>query len=1060
MLKIREANHQVSLAENTGSEPSGITDRLTTARSREDFTAIDDELKSYRDEQKTRIKNSYKNSGSLKNRKNLFSGVKSFNEENKLLKLFDDPEFCQLHKDISDILSKKFSANDIDHIFTSGETNDILAIKTMWNYLKTKHSDLLEKDINKANILRFLEGTKHENVDYQMKAIDLMKDKIGIFYVSCIETEQNYNFLAKAIEDDMPEQTLQMVLHYNDLMNLYLKLRDLDCIPKEDLSDIISKAPKLKEQNKIDDYLNLAKKIYNNDNCEHKLKAKMLNAVYNFSLYDKKNIDDLMTLINDKDFPDSVIINLIDKVQKIFIINSSKESINDVRSVLELCKSYKDIGITPNQLLAHYSNLSKLPVEDLQKQCKMLGKDTISNMSVTDVAITCYLQKLKDVKDINELSLEEQKLILNKLISGFDDMFKISDKMHEQFRLIPRNTDDYCSLVKSLAQSIGIEYNPLSSIQKTLLPNSLDNLTSLLKKFSNAEISNLKLSQEYSREAFINDVLQKTQGLSKQEQNTVLSYFGFKLTPNKNNPTGYTISRYPVNVERKKLEIEIPDPKLRQIAETLKENVSHFSTKNQIKCDNPEIQSLLNQIADVLPEIHTMVGRKNIEGNDILISSLSTLNSISKDPNYLSLSQNDKKILQLSSLLHNISEFEGFKDITHTHESSFDAYHITDKLDLPKEDRLKLYNIIKNHEWIDYIKQAKSKKDITERFQSLAYDLKGSNTLDMVLMLSRAELKGDDLKLFDKYSNVLRKNITKLKTNQPVLPATKVPEASEIKKAIKYVNADGSVIGHDGKIIKGVYQNKDGLVIIKYNEVENWEQLGFPKGTKSRGVDISNIEKSEYYSPDGNIDMDTGNIKFFVHAFNSDVALAKFKKFLEPDSDVVLSVSYAQRPESQYNFFTDEGILLDIPTQNIHAGGFTDIGSGWRKTINKIKEDFIFDGYRVEDRDRIPKAIKQATGMSDREYISFVEQFSDRPISDIQPKELQDKIVYALSTMGGYSTTYNEILCSNPTAITGAFMTIVDKYDNLVDCVDSKTRSEYLKKYALENDLPLFIFGQ
>ena len=41
---------------------------------------------------------------------------------------------------------------------------------------------------------------------------------------------------------------------------------------------------------------------------------------------------------------------------------------------------------------------------------------------------------------------------------------------------------------------------------------------------------------------------------------------------------------------------------------------------------------------------------------------------------------------------------------------------------------------------------------------------------------------------------------------------------------------------------EGVYKDKDGLVIIKFNEVEDWEAIGFPKGSISHGVEIKKGE--------------------------------------------------------------------------------------------------------------------------------------------------------------------------------------------------------------------------
>ena len=424
-----------------------ITQGMTSKAELERAWYSKDELKLYSDEQKNRIKNNYKSFPiyKLKNGSEWLPGIKSLKSQNKLLTLFDDPDFCQLYKEIDDKLGKTYGKNIIDDIFLNCENQDIPAIKKMWKYLNTKHQDLLTNNIKNIDLLTVLKEVKIDNVECQIKAIDIIKNKMSISFTACIKNKDHLIFLEKAVEDNMSMETLAIVLYSDELMNLYIKLRQLGSIPNYDLSNIIHDAPRLKESNKIDEYLTLAEKIYRNNNCEAGIKAKMLNAIYDFNFAcGKNNIDNFTTLINNKDFPNGVIIDLAYQIRDIVVNNRSNDlTRSNMNSTLEFCESYNKIGITPNQLLVFYKHFGKLSVEDLQKQYKMLGKNTINNMSVTDIAITCHLQKLKNIKDINELSLEEQKLLLNKLVSGFDDMFKISDKMHEYFPLVPRTQSEY-----------------------------------------------------------------------------------------------------------------------------------------------------------------------------------------------------------------------------------------------------------------------------------------------------------------------------------------------------------------------------------------------------------------------------------------------------------------------------------------------------------------------------------------------------------------------------------------------------------------------------------------
>jgi hypothetical protein len=320
------------------------------------------------------------------------------------------------------------------------------------------------------------------------------------------------------------------------------------------------------------------------------------------------------------------------------------------------------------------------------------------------------------------------------------------------------------------------------------------------------------------------------------------------------------------------------------------------------------------------------------------------------------------------------------------------------------------------------------------------------------------------------YAQRIRGYINELKTSQPLLPQTKVPRAGRINEAITQVNPDGSTN------IKGVYKDKDGLVIIKFNEVEDWEAIGFPKGSISHGIETAGYQNEK---------INTGNIKFFVHALEYSNQLAKFDAFSLVDSDALLSVSYAERPESKYRFFRSQGVLLDVNSKYIHGGGNKDSGSGYGKDINEFKNNYIFGGKRQKERTYISDLIKEVTGMTDEQYVEFVETNKDRPIQEIEPADIREKITKALATINSNTRkgnrAYNEMYISNPNEVMGVFAyninyneeignpvdflnrTTIGKYERGAGAngrdISVRERTEFLRQYALERNLPFIIFG-
>lgn len=675
--------------------------------------------------------------------------------------------------------------------------------------------------------------------------------------------------------------------------------------------------------------------------------------------------------------------------------------------------------------------------------------------------------------------------------------------MQKMFPMIPTDRDAYCSLLPSIVRSLGIETNTLTTAQTTKFNQSLTDLSGSLAKISDADFADLRITQEYSKDDFIRNVLKIVKDLPTKERQKVYDYFGFELHHNKGNQTGFSITGYPVNLNNGKKLAQITDPRTKEIVELLRPEVIKFSEQNPIRCNNPQIEQLLNDVVDVLPELRAQIGKTQHSTHDfnVLQHSLKVMQKISQDPKFQELNESDQKVMMLASLLHDITKREGSTDKTHANESAFDTFFIAKKFNLSREEEIKLYTLAKHHEWLEYVNTSKSEDQLTKRLQSVAYDLQNDNLFDMALMFTHADLKavkvddtfhdttvGSGRKSFDGtvrsygesadvYAKRIQNYIQELQKSQPLLPVTKIPTASRIADAITVVRPDGSTN------IKGVYKDKDDLIIIKYNEVEDWEAIGFPKGSISRGIEA---QKGINYGDEKlSEDVNTGNIKFFAHGLDYENQLAKFDAFGLVDSDVLLSISYAERPESKYRFFRAQGVLLDFDTKYVHGGGNTDSGSGCGKTIADFKKDYIFGGERETDRLYVSDLIKKATGMSDSEYIEFIKANENKPLSEIEPVELRETIVRAFASINPNTRKgareYNEMYGSNPKEVMAVFAYSVDYTENLGNPVDflNRTkvnpnerhsfgkalpksvseRTEFLRRYALEHDVPFVIFG-
>ena len=828
-------------------------------------------------------------------------------------------------------------------------------------------------------------------------------------------------------------------------------------------------------------------KYYKNEVFVSKF-ANILSVVSNYNMLDVIQI----IMSNDRLLENEFFMKNADKVVK---GGKTREQAEEISKILQ------DEEILPEQII--YITNKKLGIEydKIKKLNKLIGTDKTSSLSAYGTKIAVQFLSLYGKENINEIPIKEKKELLKNLTASNDGLFIITDDMKKMFPLIPRSLEEYCSLLPAIVHSLGIETESLNNVQINDFNEKLKNLEKTVSKLTEEEFKNLEISQEYTKNQFISDVLNEVKDLSSQEKQKVYDYYGFELHRNKNasyktsGGTGYSITGYPNNINNGEKLSQIKSEHTKEVIEKLRKKVIKFTENNGIVCNNKNLETDIYNIIKYLPELRPAIGNiqagmNSTEGShqyDIFKHSLKVLKGIVDNPEYKNLNDTDKRIMLLASLLHDITKTEGFTDRHHPDNSSFDVFFITKKFKLSKEEEIKLYNLIKHHEWLGYVNRSENRNELKKRQQSAAYDLRHDNMFKLSLIFTHADLKGVNDEFHDiknekreaKFDGIIRsygeaaefhaeqikKYIEELKKSQPLLPVTELPKASDIEKAITEVKEDGATN------IKGVYKDKDGLIILKYNELENEDliKIGFPKGSTVKGIS-SKTSLGE--------DVNTGNVKFFAHGLDFPNQLVKFDAFSLMDSEVLLSASYAERPESKSRFFRPQGILLDCDTKYVHGGGNTDMGSGCGKFIDEFKQRYIFGGDREEDRKFISDLIKETLKISDEEYIEFVKDNENKSFQEIEPEDIRNKIIRALSgtksNIREGKREYNEMYISNPKPPMAVFAYAEDweeKIKNPVEFLQRKEvrnrehssvyeRTEFLRQYALNNNLPFVVFGE
>lgn len=768
----------------------------------------------------------------------------------------------------------------------------------------------------------------------------------------------------------------------------------------------------------------------------------------------------------------------------------------NIKDLVEQDKKKKDTirYIVENEKYQHFNaqELIRIANETTFENFKELESkigNNIQNYNIDDMITGLNISNIFGKKDINELSINDKRALLKKLIATNVNLFNTSEHFKKDFPIIPQSQEEYCEIVPALVHSLGIETNELTEEQINGFNETLTNLSNNLANLSDEEFNNLTITQEYDRNSFIKDTLEIIKNLDTNEQQKVYDYFGFELHENPKNPqTGYSLIGYPINLNNGEKLAKIEDANTKKVVEKLRPYVIKFSENNRIRSNNPEIENELNEIADALPEIRTMIGKGQHKAHDfdVFKHSLKVMQKVRQDEGFEELNDSDKKVMLLASLMHDITKIENIIDETHVEQSAFDTLFIAKKINLTQDEEIKLYTLIRHHEWLANVNKQKNEKERTKAQQSVAFDFQQSNMFDLALMFTHADLraiKRSDLyhdklegdkridfngqrrsfgQAADFHADKIRGYINELKKTRPLLPTTKMPKASEIEKLITEVSPDGSTN------IKGVYvkENKDKkrLVVVKFNEVEDkdWEHMGLPKGSTTKGTIIKKDEDEDFAE-----DIETGNIKFFVHGLDYPNQLAKFDAFSLLNSDALLSVSYAERPETKYRFFRPQGVMLDVSADYVYGGRASDSGSGFGKNIQIFKDEYIFGGYRESDRRYISDLIKNRIGMDDDEYIEFYEKYKNKPMTEIEPPELRESMIKSYATLDSKirlgSRYYNEMYLSNPKSVMGVFAYEMNENKNISDPLkfleENKDRTDFLQDYAIDHDIPFFVFG-
>ncbi len=645
-----------------------------------------------------------------------------------------------------------------------------------------------------------------------------------------------------------------------------------------------------------------------------------------------------------------------------------------------------------------------------------------------DIILCAKMAKYGNYQSTDEMDLTLKRTFLKDLITQNENLFyshALDDFVNS--KIIPKDKKEYCLTLQKLIQSIGIDTKELNKDERKAFFGVIDGLDNEDSGIKNADFDNVEIQLSYKREDFIKDINKSLSGLSDDDKRKVTGYFGFEIKEIEGN---YTIFGYPYVNNTAQNEGKFEDE-----IKSIKPFVKKFVEENKIIVSNDEkLTQELNSIVEGIPEFLTAIGKiqHKTQSYTLDIHTLKVLQNVINNPKYQKLSNEDKRLLKIAALFHDITKSEGVIDNSHASESAFDTYYILDKLHLSEDEKLKIYHIIKNHEWLkEYNQKDASEAHKDHIARKTAFELRKGDSFKMLSLLTEADLKAvkKNDEFYERFKGAfnsgvsdVEKYLKNIRATSIHLPQTKIPSCDEI-------NTDG--INAKKVITKTKDLREIENTVIYLKDGMDLSKLGFDSGVNS------------------------DNLNVLMHGLDKEKNSTVFQALGQIDSDAVLSASYSNYFLKNFRGFRENGFIIEVDSDDILAGYYKDFGSGYKKTVDTMINSYI-NGTESKYRNYASDQIKEYLNLSDEEYVELYEKIKNTPFDEIERKDPKIANVYKklFSDMEGkkraHGRRYNEMLVLRP-KIKGVF-----HYGNK----DINSIPEYLRIYASENNVPVIYFGE
>ena len=666
-------------------------------------------------------------------------------------------------------------------------------------------------------------------------------------------------------------------------------------------------------------------KLFNNENFPREYIKSICNNISITNRYNTRNL--ALNLLNDNILPENIAIILnaakytenhmsrywssesIEKLDK-FVLKCLKEEDCDIKSfanlirettherlnLLETLDIYKELPMSLKFILiqADCPDLLISRLENPKFRSDILNTHNSNNVTPSFVSLFTRGYHLIGKTSISELTKLEKREMITFLLANKNTITKGNNdvSIKELIPLLPTNADEYALMIKKVSNSLSISTEPISAKQIVKFNQAINSFSHYLKEADLSKLDEINLTMPHSE--FISRVENIIKHLPKEEQAKIQDFYGFQIIDGK-------LSGYP-NLNAKDLNLaEITDEQSIIVVDKLRKVIDDYVNNNFVTVkDNPLLNQQLKELSKVLPEIFNQ-----IDGSKASVNMIKSLQKIVKNAVFEKLSESDKRVIIIATLLHNTDKISN-----NISESAFDAFFIAKKFNMTDEEAQKVYSIIEASDFVEeFMRTHKRPTEVNiraaiigqereDKFDLMAFKLKEGNNYELAQMLYSAKYQEGFTRYFDK---ILSDRIRQMKANDFILPQTSIEHyLSQAQRAtIEREGATYDVQIVDSKNIKDFYA------------IIHTPEAGFATGG-TRGANFAN-----------------------------------FDAFAVLNDDKVICTSYVGNDLAGLVKEYHNGFIFDIQNDKQYVGYGTDIYSLAKNIPNMIVEYFRDRGFQA-----------------------------------------------------------------------------------------------------------------